>query len=439
MKIFSTVRQKFILLKSFIRARWFLKFSTVEKLQKYQKYKIQDYLQNQISEFEYYKSFPKDISSFPIIEKEEMIQHFEKFNRFSIRKEEAEKTALQAEKDRDFAPSINGITVGLSSGTSGRRGVFLASPEERFNWAGIILAKALSLDSLFRVLNPFAKPLRIAFFLRANSNLYTTVKSSRIQFEYFDMTKSLIHHIIRLLNWRPHILIAPSSLLSELAENYQEKLSALRFDQVISVAEVLDEHTKLKLEKVFRTRIDQIYQCTEGFLGSTCRHGNIHLNEEFVYFEKEWIDDERFYPVITDFTRKTQVFIRFRMNDILKIDKEPCPCGSASQRIKSIEGRSDEILYFTELESRQPYPVFPDTVRQIMYTVSEKLQDYRIVQKADTLIFYLKTEEEDNISAQIISSFSKLALDMNLKKPEFQFEKWFPQAPEEKKKRIRRI
>lgn len=368
-----------------------------------------------------------------------MIQHFEKFNRFSIRKDDAEKTALQAEKDRDFAPSINGITVGLSSGTSGRRGVFLASPEERFNWAGIILAKALSSDSLFRVLNPFAKPLRIAFFLRANSNLYTTVKSSRIQFEYFDMTKSLIHHVIRLLNWRPHILIAPSSLLSELAENYQEKLSALRFGQVISVAEVLDEHTKIKLEKVFRTRIDQIYQCTEGFLGSTCRHGNIHLNEEFVYFEKEWIDDERFYPVITDFTRKTQVFIRFRMNDILKIDREPCPCGSASQRIKSIEGRSDEILYFTELESRQPYPVFPDTVRQIMYTASEKLQDYRIVQKADTLIFYLKTEKEDNISAQIISSFSKLAEDMNLKKPEFQFEKWFPQAPEEKKKRIRRI
>lgn len=368
-----------------------------------------------------------------------MIRNFEKFNRFGIRKEEAERTALQAERDRDFSPSLNGITVGLSSGTSGRRGIFLASPEERFSWAGIILAKALSSGSLLRAVNPFADPLRIAFFLRANSSLYTTVKSSRIQFEYFDMTKSLIHHVIRLLNWRPHILIAPSSLLAELAESSQEKISALHFEQVISVAEVLDEHTKQKLEKVFRTKIDQIYQCTEGFLGNTCSHGSIHLNEEFVYFEKEWIDEERFYPIITDFTRKTQGYIRFRMNDILKTEKEPCPCGNAAQRIRSIEGRSDEILYFTEIESRQPYPVFPDTVRQIMYTVSEKLQDYRIVQKADSLTFCLKTENDEDISAEIISAFSKLAEDMNLKKSEIRFEKWFPQQPEEKKKRIRRI
>ncbi|HNF26963.1 MAG TPA: hypothetical protein PKV80_20985 [Leptospiraceae bacterium] len=439
MKNSVTFREKLLLLKSFIRTRWFLKFSSAEKLRKYQNHKIQNYLNSQVSEFEFYRSFPKDLSSFPVMEKEEMLRNFHRLNRFGIKLEDAERTALQAEQSRDFSPTINGITVGLSSGTSGRRGVFLASSDERFSWAGIILAKALSSDSLLRVLNPFASPLRIAFFLRANSSLYTTVKSRRIQFEYFDMTKSLIHHVIRLLNWRPHILIAPSSLLSELAENYKEKFSALHFDQVISVAEVLDEHTKQKLEKVFRTKIDQIYQCTEGFLGNTCSYGSIHLNEEFVFFEKEWIDEERFYPIITDFTRNTQGFIRFRLNDILKIKKEPCPCGNPAERIRSIEGRSDEILYFTELETRELYPVFPDTVRQIMYTVSEKLQDYRIIQKADTLIFFLKTENEEDISSKIISAFSALSLDMNLRKPAFRFEKWFPQPPEEKKKRIRRI
>ena len=37
---------------------------------------------------------------------------------------------IKSEENRDFSPTIKGITVGLSSGTSGNRGVFLASEKE---------------------------------------------------------------------------------------------------------------------------------------------------------------------------------------------------------------------------------------------------------------------------------------------------------------------
>ena len=35
------------------------------------------------------------------------------------------------------------ISVGLSSGTSGHRGMFITTPEEQGTWAGTILAKML--------------------------------------------------------------------------------------------------------------------------------------------------------------------------------------------------------------------------------------------------------------------------------------------------------
>jgi hypothetical protein len=51
------------------------------------------------------------------------------------------------------------LTVGLSSGTSGNRGVFLVSRAERLRWAGILLGRALPGHLLKRLLSPWTPPL----------------------------------------------------------------------------------------------------------------------------------------------------------------------------------------------------------------------------------------------------------------------------------------
>ncbi len=56
---------------------------------------------------------------------------------------EASAAAEKAETSRDFTPTVRGVTVGLSTGTSGARGVFMVSPAERQRWAGTMLAKLL--------------------------------------------------------------------------------------------------------------------------------------------------------------------------------------------------------------------------------------------------------------------------------------------------------
>jgi phenylacetate-coenzyme A ligase PaaK-like adenylate-forming protein len=59
---------------------------------------------------------------------------------------------------------------------------------------------------------------------------------------------------------------------------------------VISVAEVLEDSDREAVRAAFGVPTHQLYQATEGFLGYTCEHGTLHLNESFVHIEPDWLD-----------------------------------------------------------------------------------------------------------------------------------------------------
>jgi len=79
----------------------------------------------------------------PTVDKALMMEHFDTFNTRGVKGEEAMAVALEAERSRDFRPVLGSLTVGLSSGTSGHRGLFLANQWEQTAWAGTILARTL--------------------------------------------------------------------------------------------------------------------------------------------------------------------------------------------------------------------------------------------------------------------------------------------------------
>ena len=67
------------------------------------------------------------LEAFPVQEKHEFMRDFDQINTCGLTLHEAMEVAVKSEQSRDFAPTLNGVTVGLSSGTSGNRGLFLAS------------------------------------------------------------------------------------------------------------------------------------------------------------------------------------------------------------------------------------------------------------------------------------------------------------------------
>lgn len=333
---------------------------------------IKAFRKNVLMKSPFYREFAdKPLSEFPIMDKATMLANFNDINTAGIGYDQAMQTALDSERSRDFSPEISGVTVGLSSGTSGRRGLFLASKQERLKWAGIMLAKALPRSIL--------KPHRIAFFLRANSNLYSTLNTGKqLKLDFYDITYGVDHSFEALNATQPEILTAPASVLRRLAEatlKGQVKITPLR---IFSVAEVLDEDDKAYIASAFNKEVHQIYQCTEGFLGISDFNGRLRLNEEYVHIEKEWIDKKngRFVPIITDFTRSTQPIVRYRLDDVLIEDLKD---GTPFTVLKAIEGRCDDVCYLQNTEG-EPVPLYADTLRQAISASSMPYDKYRIIQ-----------------------------------------------------------
>ncbi len=296
----------------------------------------------------------------------------------------------------------------------------------------------LSPQSFARVINPLARPLRIAFFLRANSNLYTSLDGWRIRFRFFDLMHPVDVHLATLTDYQPDILVAPASVLRHIAECQRRRQIEIRPQQVINVAECLEPDDSEVIASTWGRPPQQIYQCTEGVLGFSCSAGSIHLNEECAHFEPQWLDDEheRFAALVTDFSRSTQMFIRFRMDDILCLSLEPCLCGRVSLRLQSIEGRQDDVLWLPSVHDNGLKPVFPDQIRRAMMLADTQCSDYRIEQDE----FILKVAVANpgpHDAASISSALTELFTAFDVQAPSIEQSTWCAQHSINKRRRIR--
>jgi putative adenylate-forming enzyme len=394
---------------------------------------------------------PENWRDLPTVDKSLMMANFERFNTRGISSEAALELAMRAERDRNFSPTIDGLTVGLSSGTSGHRGLFLVNQLEQSSWAGVILARALP---RFR-----ASGERIAFFLRSNSNLYEGVGRGRwLQFRYFDLMAPLEDSVRALNAFQPTILVAPPSMLELLARQQLEGTLKIRPNPLISVAEVLEPQDRLRLEGVFAAPVRQIYQATEGLLALSCRCNTLHLQEDVVAVQLEPVQSEpvqlkpvqleppaaesnRFTPIITDLWRRTQPIIRYRLNDVIRLEDGACACGSDWRSIAQIEGRSDDLLEF-ELQSGGLRTFFPDTIRRAILLAGSQILEYEVLQeRAGQLQVFLEVDpgSQDQVRDAVRASIAQM-LEQYACRPAV-LEVMFgipPRVANQKRRRVRR-
>ena len=139
----------------------------------------------------------KPLSEYPFADKALAYDAFDRINTRGLKRDQLVALALAAENSRDFSATMGEIAVGLSSGTSGRRGLFVTSRAERRRYAGAVLAKGLRGGLLQR--------RRIALLLRANNPLYEAVKSKpwRILFAFFDLLAPLEQNLASLEAFAP--------------------------------------------------------------------------------------------------------------------------------------------------------------------------------------------------------------------------------------------
>ncbi|MDX8430564.1 MAG: hypothetical protein SNF33_01985 [Candidatus Algichlamydia australiensis] len=367
------------------------------------------------------------------VSKSEMMENFDRINTASLKKEKLLNFALANEESRDFGKEVGRFTVGLSSGTSGNKGLFVVSEKERSCWAGYILARMLP--------RPLWHKQRIALFLRSGGPLYQSTGGVRIQFQYFDIFKSLDEHLDALQEYQPTLIVGPPSVLKFLAEKISADKLLIKPEKIVSVAEVLDPIDQIRIENAFGFPIHQVYQATEGCIASTCSHGTLHLHEDLMCIEKEVVDlsFNRFVPIITDFSRTTQPIVRYRLDDILVEKKTPCPCGSIFTQLESIEGRCDDTLVFESKDKNTCVAIYPDFFRRCVAFSSNQIFEYRIVQtNFDQLLieFSSLSKERERIKKKIYKELVQLFTQKNVAIPDISYSLWKPHPVHQKMRRV---
>lgn len=377
------------------------RLKTRQDLLIWQDKQIARWLKDGVAKVDYYRNH--DISSLkklPIVDKQTMMNAFEAFNQPRI-KAETIRTLLQEQKQ------IPGYTIGMSTGTSGNRTLYIISEKERFQWLGVILAKLLPSYPRTRA--------RIAVALPTATPLYQSANHLwRLKLQFFDLNKGLGEVAADLSAYQPDTLIAPPHLLAYLADNNVK----LPLKRIFSGAEVLDPCDREKINAHFGVALKEIYMASEGLLATPCSHGKLHLCEDVMHFSFEPVgNDGLVTPIITDFVRRTEIMARYRMNDILRLSNTPCPCGSPLQVVEEVIGRMDDVF---PLKSRsgQIIPLTPDIMRNTVLDASPAIQDFRLLYETDGTIRLALPADIDNADAQKAQkALSALLKKLNVEAP----------------------
>ena len=370
----------FTLMESFYRARRDFRSLRGEKLRTFQDTRARAIVAYAVTHAPFYARHYRDHDirvwrTLPTTDKRLMMDNFGEFNTRRIALDDALCVALDAERTRDFSATIDGLTVGLSSGTSGHRSVFLGDRVEMASWVGVVLA---------RLLPPFrGRGYTVTLFSMSGSNLYDDLRGHWLRFHHHDLATPLDAAVSRLNVEQPDLLCGPPSYLAALSERRITGELRVAPRKLVSVAEVLEPHIAEALQQRFGCPVHQIYQCSEGLIGISCRLGRLHVQEDVVASQYEQLspDNAAMALVITDLRHRSQPIIRYRLGDIVTLaSPDACECGSAFQVIDQVEGRSDDICEFVKRDGSL-HPVFPATIRRMVLLASEGIADYDAVQE----------------------------------------------------------
>ena len=160
-------------LGAFVRTRYGAGWRTRAALEAHQRAGFARFRAKVMPRSPFYAAYAdRPLRDLPPMNKARLMESFSRINTCGIAYDEALHVALKAERSRDFSPTIGDVSVGLSTGTSGQRGLFLATPQERRLWAAILMG---------RFWPNLMQRQRVAFFMRADNALYRTLSNPLVR------------------------------------------------------------------------------------------------------------------------------------------------------------------------------------------------------------------------------------------------------------------
>lgn len=138
-----------------------------------------------------------------------------------------------------------------------------------------------------------------------------------------------------------------------------------------------------------------------------------------MHFELEDAGGGLVSPIITDFSRTTQIMLRYRMNDLLRMadgaDRHLCPCGSPLRVVDEVVGRMDDVFHLDARGGAEKgrekgvVEIMPDVLRNTMVDCDRRIEDFRIVQTAsDAVTLRLDASVPAHVEPRLRERFAAL-------------------------------
>ncbi len=344
----------------------------------------------------------EDFYKLPIINKSIMMDNFNQLNTCQLDLAKLSEYAINKELAKDYSGYyLNEYVVGMSSGTSGNKGIYVTPKSLTQRLPFVFLARGgIPLSML---------PFRILFLLRVFSQGFADINAPLIKLTYRSTMTDPNELIDTINREKINIIMAPPSMLRILMMS-KDKIK-IKLKLIVSYAEVLEKEDKEKISKAFNVEIHEIYQASEGQMASTCKWGNLHINEDLVFVE---LYDENYKPItasdviakhmiITNLVNHAQPLIRYEMNDIIQL-QDKCACGSSFRVISKILGRNDDVLLFKNSQGIVVH-VFPDLFARWIITRYDAIREFKVIQYSeDKLQILIDVVSTSDLQLKQISS-----------------------------------
>jgi phenylacetate-CoA ligase len=360
------------------RDRW-----TRRQLEEYQGRALRLLREHAYARSHFYRRFHKGftdrpLDELPVLTKQMVMEHFDEFV--------TDPTIRLADVEAHLATLSGGdelfngrYRVASTSGSTGRRGLFLWEPDE---WATVLTSYNRSFDwaSVGAGLTHRTRMAVVSSTTpwHQSARVGASVHSPWVPTLRLDSGESLESIVERLNAFRPKVLVAYASMAHLLAEEQLAGRLRIAPGFVFASSEVFTEQARRRVEEAWSREPFEVYAATEpAGIASECeQHSGMHLFEDLVITEVVDENNKLVPPgvygekvLVTVLFSRTMPLIRYEMSDSVRPASSPqCPCGRPFALIDGIQGREEDVLRFPA-KSGEQVSVQPIVFHRVMDAV----------------------------------------------------------------------
>jgi phenylacetate-CoA ligase len=325
---------------------------------------------------------PVSLADLPVLTKPELMDRFDDL--VTDPRLRLEDLLTHLDEIDDDALYLGEHRVMTSSGSSGRKAVFVY---DRTAWSGI--GAMFLRRSEWTHTGPRFPRLKLAI-IGGGSPTHMTRRGAQTldiglqRLCRLSVTQPVPELVERLNAFQPQVLYVYPSLAALLAVEQRAGRLRLDLESLFTSSEPLSPTIRERLEQAFGVRPYDFYATTEGLFGHECPEGSMHLFDDMCIAENV---DEDYRPVapgevgarllVTNLFNMTQPLIRFEVTDLVAVEPEPCPCGRTLMRLRSLEGRAEDVLRLGGVD------VHP--LQFALVTADPDVREFQVVQEGEAL------------------------------------------------------